>query len=423
MNILFILYNILEIKNGVSNKYIQFIKKLDETCNHNISIIMTKINDNDIKNNILTKGKQLFTNSNIYYVKGYKIPFYDKIKIPSISYDYIKNIIKNKKYIIIFNGEFIWLYDSLIKLKNNNSCPLLLFPTWHTDYESYLQNYFYSSFNSEYIMNQIYQYLENKNFQGIIVTGEYMKQKFEKYTKNIFNANELCIDNFSFLKVDDYHEKDMFNFIFCGRISIEKNIDEIFELLEPIKHINFQLHIIGDGPYLKILKNKYNNFLKKVIYYGEVNYDEIQNIYKKLNNRIFIMCSDTETFGKAPMEAGLTGIPIFIKQSKNIKFMYNSNNAFIFENKYDFIKHFIFFLKLKKKFKNEFIENSIKNIKKYDQKKIFEEWENFLEKQLLINNINDNINNINDINDNILTKINFSNMLSIVKCSIDSLSN
>lgn len=412
MNLLFIMYNIFDIHNGVSNKYINFIKSIEN--NHNISIIMTKYEENKPQVNI-------FNNTKIYYTKGLKIPFYNKIKIPNINETLLNNIINKEKYSIIFNGEFFWIYDILIKFKKkyNN---ILLFPSWHTDYEEYFKRYITTHLNIDIMMNVLYNNLKTNIFNGIIATGEYTCKKFLDYTKNIFNANELCIDNFNNSKIDLYKKGDILNFIYCGRISIEKNIDEIFKLLNTIdNNIKFNIHIIGDGPYLEELKMKYKNNKNEIFYYYEIKYDRIIDIYKKINNRIFIMCSETETFGKAPMEAGLTGVPIFVKKFNNIEYMYNDKNAFVFENNFDFINNLIFFLNITQSEREKIIYNSINNIKKYDQKKIFKEWELFL---LNVNNI-DNINNIDKI-DNINNKTNnentFIHFMKLIKCSMNIIS-
>ena len=417
MNILFIMYNIFDIRNGVSNKYIHFIKSIEKK--NNISFIMTK---NNIKNDNNINTKNYFLNTKIYYTKGINIPFYDKIKIPYINQELIKSIIKDEKYIIIFNGEFFWIYDILINLKKYNK-NIQLYPSWHTNYEEYFKKYISDKINITYMMNILYDNLKYDIFDGIIVTGQYTKNNFLKCTKNVFNANELCVDNFNFFKIDKYNLNDYINFIYCGRISIEKNIDEIFSILNNINNsINYKkkfkinIHIIGDGPYLEILKNneKNNKYINidNIYFYNELKYDKVLSIYKKLDNRIFIMCSESETFGKAPMEAGLTGIPIFIKNFNNIKFMYNDNNAFIYENKIDFIKNLIFFLNLKENNKKKILENSLNNILKYDQKNIFKEWEDFL-----LNNYQ----NINEykINNN---KLKIKKFFNLIQCSMNIIS-
>jgi len=407
------MYNIFDIRNGVSNKYINFIKSIE--TNNNISFIMTKKCTHENNNKNINTD---FCNTKIYYTKGINIPFYDKIKVPYINNNLIKSIIKEEKYIIIFNGEFFWLYDTLIEIKKNNN--VLLYPSWHTDYEEYFKKYVTDKLNINYMMNILYDNLKFKIFNGIIVTGEYTKNKFLKYTENVFNANELCIDNFNFLKIDKYNKGENINFIYCGRISIEKNIDEIFDILNNINNLSndyikldINIHIIGNGPYLETLKIKYSNYTKQIHFYNELKYDEIVTIYKKLDNRIFIMCSETETFGKAPMEAGLTGIPIFIKKFNNIKFMYNEQNAFIYETNIDFINNLLYFLNLGTAKKSQFIQSSVNNIQKYDQKKIFKEWEQFLL---------ENYNKSSEIIEPIQNKTKFKQFLNIIQCSMNIIS-
>jgi hypothetical protein len=397
MNILFIMYNIFDIRNGVSNKYINFIKSIENNNNNNISFIMTK-NENN-KDDTYTD----FCNTKIYYTKGINIPFYDKIKIPYINDDLIKSIIKDEKYIIIFNGEFFWLYETLIDIKKIYN--ISLYPSWHTDYEEYFKKYVSNKININYMMNILYDNLKCKIFDGIIVTGEYTKNKFLKYTDNIFNANELCIDNFNFFKIDKYTKGETINFIYCGRVSIEKNIDEIFDILNNIDNlsnnyikIKINIHIIGGGPYLEKLKTKYlndindkndkndkndinnNNNKNHVYFYNELKYDEILNIYKKLDNRIF---------------------------------MYSDKNAFIYETKFDFINNLMYFLNLSNHKKTEFIKNSLNNINKYDQKIIFHEWEQFLLH---------NYNKQKECYEQIVNKTKFKKFLNLIQCSMNIIS-
>ena len=373
LNYLFILHNIYETKSGVSNKYINFINFL-KSKSLNVKLITTNVN-NKLKENDI----------NTIYVKGIKIPFYENIKIPNINVNLLKNIINNDHYIIIFNGEFFWLYNILINIKNKNKTIKLL-PTWHTDYEKYIKNYINENFNIDYMMKILKNNLKNGIFDGIIVTGENTKKKFNDHTKNIFNANELCIENFNYFKIDNY--KNEINFIYCGRVSKEKNLDFTLNLLNIIKNINFKFHIIGDGPYLDFIKNTNYNF--EIVFYGELNSKEILNLYKKINNRIFLMTSDSETFGKAPMEAGLTGIPIFIKNNEITKSLYNNKNSFIFDDEIDFINNLVCFLKMEKYSIKNILYESYDNIKKYDQNIIFNEWLEFLNKNFISKTINNN---------------------------------
>jgi hypothetical protein len=428
LRIIFILSNIYENINGVSTKYIKFIEYLS-----NINYLGSKIDivlfipsnkDNNEKENI-----------KIIKTSGIKIPFYKDIKIPIISTSSLLSEIKTGKEIIIFNGEFFWLYEKLKKVQKKFN-RVKIFPNMHTDYDFYLNNiYTKFSFGFKPLKKHLDYYLDKKYFEGIIVTGEKLREKYNNITNNVFNANEIDLAIFKNYKIDNYKinsleldllkdndfekldddnnledndklEKDnlkddkdnlkddndkleddiktenIINFIYCGRVSKEKNIIEICECLNEVD-FNYVLNIIGDGPYINELKNiiieKYNNSVDKIYFHGELKQREIYNLYHKLDNRIFIFTSLSETFGKTPMEAGMCGVPIFIKKSDITPILYtHEENAYIFDNKYDFKVLLYKFLKSGIHEKKSLIENSVKNIKKYDQNIIFNNLLKFL---------------------------------------------
>jgi glycosyltransferase involved in cell wall biosynthesis len=375
--IIFILPNIYECVNGVSNKYIKFIKYLSLSNRFEITVFTTfKKFENYVK---LDKVDNL----NIIKLRGLIVPFYKDIKIPIIDKLLLNQEIKDGNEIIIFNGEFFWIYESLKKIKKNFK-NIKIYPTMHTDYLYYATN-IYSNFNFNLpsCLNHLDHYLQRKIFSGIVVTGEKTKQKYSEYTENIFNANEVNLDLFNNIKIDKYDD-NFYNIIYCGRISKEKNIEEILECCGELNgKYNFNLHIIGDGPFFENLKNiidiEYKNIKSKIIFYGEMKDVNINNFYNSLDNRVFLFTSLSETFGKSSLEAGASGIPIFIKKSEVTDYIYiNKKNAFIFNDKKDFAELFKFFIDMDEIDKNVFINETINNIKKYDQNKIFDDWINFL---------------------------------------------
>lgn len=373
IKIIFILPNIYECINGVSTKYINFI----DFVSINFSVVLFipyKINN----------CEKHITNKNIKIIKtrGLTIPFYKDIIIPVIDENKLKKEIINGDEIIIFNGEFMWIYNTLNNLKKtyNN---LKIYPTMHTDYEFY-GNKVYSKYNFTYLLKHLENYLEKKIMSGIIVTGENMRNKYLNYTDRVFNANEVNLDIFKNVKYDLYNI-NQFNFIYCGRISKEKNIEEILDCLIKLYeiNINFNLNMIGDGPYLEnfksIIQIKYIKIKSNIIFHGNKKQDEINNLYQTLDNRIFIFTSESETFGKTPMEAGATGVPIFIKKSDITDILYtDQKNAFIFENELSFLEKFKYFIKLDYLEKKIFINASIDNILKYDQSSIFKNMLDFV---------------------------------------------
>jgi 1,2-diacylglycerol 3-alpha-glucosyltransferase len=367
MRIVFLLHNIFEVKNGVSNKYIQFIKYLQ----------IRKISNLLITCNSSTNILPIY---NYVIEEGIHIPFYPSIKIPTITYNKLKSIIKEND-IIIFNGELFIYYDILLKIKRNIKSVVLL-PNWHTNYDFYVPLYGYATSIFSKLKNKLYNHLRNNVFDGLLCTGELTKNDFLPYNNNIINLNEICLSHFSNFTIDAYTTKE-YHFIYTGRISIEKNIDLLIEIVEFLLEANYQiiLHIIGDGPYLKNVKNniKKNKIIEHVFYYGEVDYHNIQEIYSELPNRIFIQPSKSETFGKSSMEACCAGIPLFCIDCPIHNLLYDEKNAFLFNTKYDFKDQFNLFINLTDNQKKNMIKNAYMNSQKYDQKNIFENVVTFLE--------------------------------------------
>ena len=391
IKIIFILHNIYESTNGVSNKYIKFINYLLTLSSYNI-ILITTFKKREVYEKMYNKISPKF---NIIKTHGLSVPNYKEIKIPIIKESLLLEHIKDGNEIIVFNGEFIWIYDILKNIKNRYK-KIKLYPTMHTDYVFYYEKiYTKFNFNLLSILNYLDNNLENKIFNGIIVTGEKMKEKYKKLTDNVFNANEVNLDIFNNVKKDTYNSS-IYNIIYCGRIAKEKNIEELLECCNKLT-VKYILHIIGDGPYMDNLKDiihiKYKKMELDTIFYGNKDAEDINNIYQLLTNRIFIFTSISETFGKTPMEAGATGMPIFIKKSDITEYLYiNKKNAFIFDDSNSFIDLFNYFIKLSEFEKQIFISESVNNIKKYDQNKIFEEYANFIiDHQLIKNKVKLNI--------------------------------
>ena len=425
LRIIFILANIYESVNGVSTKYLKFIHYLINLY-HDV-ILLTTFKDKSLYNKLEKRD-----NLTVCHVHGLNIPFYKEIKIPIINENILKKHINDGNEIIIFNGEFIWIYETLKSIKNKYK-NIKLFPTMHTDYVFYNTN-IYSKYNFTSVLNHLNHYLETKIFNGIVVTGEKMKERYIKYTDNIFNANEVNLNIYKNYKIDSYgHDEDneynehnkhneynehneqiLYNLIYCGRISKEKNIEEILECCLALNEkYNFNLNIIGNGPFIDNLKDiidiKFKKIKNKIIFLGSKESIEINTIYQTLVNRIFIFTSLSETFGKTPMEAGATGIPIFIKESEITEHLYiNKKNAFIFKDVDSFIKLFDYFVSLDNIAKQLLITNSINNIKKYDQNVIFNDWLDFLSEGM-IKKENQKIN--------LIDMLSFYGMAKLINCS------
>jgi len=84
-----------------------------------------------------------------------------------------------------------------------------------------------------------------------------------------------------------------------GRVSLEKNLDALCVLEN-----DFNITIVGDGPYLEILKAKY----KKVHFAGYQFGKSLAEIYAV--HDVFAFPSHTDTFGIVMIEAMCNGLPV-----------------------------------------------------------------------------------------------------------------
>jgi glycosyltransferase involved in cell wall biosynthesis len=91
------------------------------------------------------------------------------------------------------------------------------------------------------------------------------------------------------------------NILLCvSRVSIEKGLDDFCKLNVP----NTQKVLVGDGPYLEELKQKYPD----VLYVGKKTGKDLANYYRKA--AVFVFPSKVDTFGVVNIEALACGIPV-----------------------------------------------------------------------------------------------------------------
>jgi glycosyltransferase involved in cell wall biosynthesis len=148
-----------------------------------------------------------------------------------------------------------------------------------------------------------YSYLRwfHKNSSRVLVTTETMVKELKH---NRFKQNLVVwtrgVDGEIF---QPNTNKETFNkkiLLSVGRVSKEKNLDEFCSLKIP----NTTKILVGDGPYLKELKEKYND----VMFVGAKFGKELSSYYA--NADVFVFTSKTDTFGIVMIESIRCGTPI-----------------------------------------------------------------------------------------------------------------
>ena len=98
--------------------------------------------------------------------------------------------------------------------------------------------------------------------------------------------------------------------LYVGRISAEKNIKEFLDLT-----LSGTKVVVGTGPQLKILREKYPN----VKFEGEKRGLELANYYH--SSDVFVFPSEFDTFGLVMIEAIACGTPVAAKKLPNTEFI------------------------------------------------------------------------------------------------------
>lgn len=216
------------------------------------------------------------------------------------------------------------------------------------------------------------------SFPDLIIFVSYNCQsKFLKLKKLLKNENILhrVVYNGIDLSENDYtfnlDDKDN-NIVFMGRLSKEKNVSFILEVMRMMvdRKINLYLYIIGDGQEIDSLK-KYCSFLKineKVKFTGWLSKGEMAIILRK--SKIKLLPSIYESFGLVILEAysfglvslssGVGGIPEIVE---------NGKTGFILANNPDLYVEKLLYLLNNNKVYSQMAQNSIEHVKKFDIKK------------------------------------------------------
>ncbi len=99
-------------------------------------------------------------------------------------------------------------------------------------------------------------------------------------------------------------------FVYVGRVSKEKNLDALLEAFVELRRggAAAQLAIVGDGPLLPALKDRYRR--DDVVFTGFLAGETLAAAYASAD--AFVFPSTTDTFGNVVLEAQASGLPVIV---------------------------------------------------------------------------------------------------------------
>lgn len=224
------------------------------------------------------------------------------------------------------------------------------------------------------ILNFYRNYREKKivdRYDEVIVLTEKDKKKWNnKKIKVISNSLSFFPKN-----QNELEEKKA---ISVGRLSYEKRFDVLINIWSKVvkKHSDWILEIYGDGELKnQLLEQIYNLKLEKNIFL-KGNSKEIEK--KLLSSSIYIMTSQTESFGLVLIEAASCGLPLiaFSGSDGPEEIIENGINGFLCEkNNIENMLKKIMYLIEDEKLRKEIGKNAKKlTLEKYTEDKIMREW-------------------------------------------------
>ena len=279
----------------------------------------------------------------IYYLKSIGIGIYPGIRIKVPFYNKLVNeLIDWKPDIIHSQTEFSTMLVSKYISKQLN---IPIVHTYHTMYEDYLGYLLGGKIINKSSAAKLTKFLLN-TLNIVIVPTEKVKKVLQHYgvSKTIYIV-PTGIDLSRFQKELSTNEKEKIMsqlnitnedriISYIGRIAEEKNIGEILTLFADIvaNDKNIKLLIVGDGPYLKILREQVinENLSNNVIFTGMIAPDEVYKYYKL--SEVFVTASTSETQGLTYLEALSCGCPVVCKYDSCLSgFIENGDTGFTYE--------------------------------------------------------------------------------------------
>ncbi len=189
--------------------------------------------------------------------------------------------------------------------------------------ESILKSIFMIRFGKKY-----FRIIKTKNLKIIVLTEFHIN-----FLENLKFDQDKIYKSLNFIDLysrDIITEEDINSIVYAGRISNEKGVENLIKSFLNSNLDAYTLKIIGDGPNLNFLSEKYKNYSKKIIFYGQKTNEEVLNEIQKSKAVI----TATRLYEGQPTllcEASSLGIPSIFPNTGGIKEFFPSKYPLQFD--------------------------------------------------------------------------------------------
>lgn len=324
--------------NGVANS-VYLLKKELEKKGHNVYVITTK-----------TPGAPT-NEKGVFRVPSKACSFVPERRIGLVYHPKIAvKIHKMKLDIIHTNTEFAIGMFGRIMAKELFIPVVHTYHTIYEDYTHYIKKYVSKEERAKKVA-QLYSKFSVRGAEELIVPTEKVAELMKRYdVKPDINVIPTGIDLSRFGVRDTKEQKEKLKkslgipsenkvVLYLGRVSQEKNIDEVMGYLNNYmdSYSNVTFLVVGDGPYKSTLEKnaKLLEYRKQMVFAGAKPWDEITHYYQIAD--AFVSASTSETQGLTYIEALASGVPVVARKDQCLEgVLLHGENGYVFEDEESF---------------------------------------------------------------------------------------
>jgi len=188
------------------------------------------------------------------------------------------------------------------------------------EYKEFLKEKF--SIDQKVIDYKIGEY-ENANF--ILTPSTFVKKSFEKFNFSNIKKLELAADTSLFYPINEIKKnKNSFDIIFVGNISVQKGVHYLIEAFKKFKHPNKKLHIVGSQT---VDKDFFFDKIKddRIVVYGHMNQEKLNKIINKCH--VNVLPSIQDGFGLVVPQAAAAGCPSIVSENAGASDIVKKNKS------------------------------------------------------------------------------------------------